>query len=243
MKSEENKEPSTTIYPLVSIIVSTYNSSKYVLETLESAKAQTYENIELIVSDDFSTDNTVEICSKWIAENKERFLRTEIITADKNTGIAPNCNRGVRAAHGEWVKLIAGDDILTNDCINLCTDYIKSNPATEIFASKAILFSNGDWKQNGKPCNSENNTLFNKGNSFKEQFASLIRRNSILAPTVFISKQLWQKNNFFDEDIPYMEDYPFWIKTLKNGIKIDFLNEVTVAYRLHTESILSLIHI
>ena len=59
--------------PLVSIIVITYNSSKYVLETLESAKAQTYQNIELIVTDDCSNDNTVEICRKWIEENKERF--------------------------------------------------------------------------------------------------------------------------------------------------------------------------
>ena len=49
--------------PLVSINVITYNSSKFVLETLESAKAQTYQNIELIVSDDCSTDNTVEICN------------------------------------------------------------------------------------------------------------------------------------------------------------------------------------
>ncbi len=54
--------------PLVSIIVCTYNSSKYVLETLESAKEQTYQNVELIVSDDCSTDNTVELCRKWIAE-------------------------------------------------------------------------------------------------------------------------------------------------------------------------------
>ena len=102
--------------PLVSIIVITYNSSKYVLETLESAKAQTYQNIELIVSDDCSTDNTVEICHNWIEQNKERFVRTELITVEKNTGIAPNCNRGVKAAKGEWVKLIAGDDVLHQNC-------------------------------------------------------------------------------------------------------------------------------
>ena len=51
--------------PLVSIVVITYNSAEYVLETLESAKAQTYQNIELIVSDDCSADNTVETCSRW----------------------------------------------------------------------------------------------------------------------------------------------------------------------------------
>ncbi len=61
---------SLDLNPLVSIIVITYNSSKYVLETLESAKAQTYQNIELIVSDDGSTDNTIEICKIWIEKTR-----------------------------------------------------------------------------------------------------------------------------------------------------------------------------
>lgn len=69
--------------PLVSIVVTTYNSSKYVLETLESVKAQTYKNIELIISDDYSLDNTVEICKKWITENSDRFVNTKIIIVKK----------------------------------------------------------------------------------------------------------------------------------------------------------------
>ena len=117
MEEITNNNDTLEKQPLVSIIVITYNSSKYVLETLESAKAQTYQNIELIVSDDCSIDNTVEICREWIENNKERFVRTELITAEKNTGIPANCNRGVKAAQGEWVKLIAGDDILYNNCI------------------------------------------------------------------------------------------------------------------------------
>src|SRR5450759_2313112 len=98
--------------PLVSIIVVTYNSSKYVLETLESAKAQTYQNIELVVSDDCSTDDTVEICRKWIEENNDRFVRTTLVTSPENKGIPANCNRGIKASKGEWIKLIAGDDLL-----------------------------------------------------------------------------------------------------------------------------------
>ena len=122
--------------PLVSIIVITYNSAKYVLETLESAKAQTYQNIELIVSDDCSIDNTVEICREWIEQNKNRFVRTELITIPENTGIPANCNRGVRAAQGEWVKLIAGDDMLDNDCILNYVNYIYlSNSKCSIFHS------------------------------------------------------------------------------------------------------------
>lgn len=87
--------------PLVSIIVITYNSAKYVLETLESARAQTYQNIELIISDDGSQDDTIVICENWFLENRDRFYDTQLITVEHNSGIPANCIRGVRALHGE----------------------------------------------------------------------------------------------------------------------------------------------
>ena len=71
--------------PVVTISVITYNSSKYVLETLESIKAQTYPNIRLQICDDCSTDNTIELCKKWIKDNKERFVKTKIIIPPANT--------------------------------------------------------------------------------------------------------------------------------------------------------------
>ena len=103
--------------PLVSIIVISYNSSKYVLETLESAKAQTYQNLELIISDDCSTDNTVKLCDTWLKDNKSRFTKTKLITVEKNLGIPKNCNRALYTAEGDWTKLIAGDDILMPNCV------------------------------------------------------------------------------------------------------------------------------
>lgn len=60
--------------PLVSVIVITYNSAKYVLETLESIRVQSYQNIELIISDDCSKDNTIDICRNWIGKMKNVLL-------------------------------------------------------------------------------------------------------------------------------------------------------------------------
>ena len=126
--------------PLVSIIVVTYNSSKYILETLESAKDQTYKNIELIVTDDSSKDNTVELCKEWMQKNSARFVRTEVITVPQNSGIAANCNRGVNAAEGTWVKFIAGDDILTVDCVDAFVDFVKLNKEAMVVESKSLFF-------------------------------------------------------------------------------------------------------
>ncbi len=104
--------------PLISIVVVTYNSAKYVLETLESAKSQTYQNIELIVTDDYSTDDTVAICQKWLNKNKARFVRSQLVTSEKNTGIPANLNRGIKASKGEFIKPIAGDDTMEKQYIS-----------------------------------------------------------------------------------------------------------------------------
>ena len=114
--------------PLVSVPVITYNSAKFVLETLESIKAQTYQNIELIISDDCSTDNTVELCQQWVEQNKNRFVRTQIITSEVNTGVSANGNRGRDACQGGWIKGIAGDDLLMPNCIADCVEYVQQHP-------------------------------------------------------------------------------------------------------------------
>ena len=79
--------------PLVSLGITTYNSANTIVETLQSAYQQTYDNIELVISDDYSTDDTVSICKKWLKENGHRFVNTRIVTAPVNTGTSSNCNR------------------------------------------------------------------------------------------------------------------------------------------------------
>ena len=67
-------------YPLVSVIVITYNSSDFVIEALESIKAQTYTSIELIITDDCSSDRTVDICMNWIEQNRTFFANVILVT-------------------------------------------------------------------------------------------------------------------------------------------------------------------
>ncbi len=233
MEEIANNNDTLEKQPLVSIIVITYNSSKYVLETLESAKAQTYQNIELIVSDDCSTDNTVEICREWIAKNKERFVRTELITAEKNTGIPANCNRGVKAAQGEWVKFIAGDDALLPDCIRLNIEQILNNKNINLLQSNVLYFENIFDKTNFiKTSNIQDNPFFQKVND-TDQYRQMLYGNKIIAPSMFIKRNVVFNIGGFDEDLSLIEDLPFWTKALQYGYKIDYFNDVTVKYRVH----------
>lgn len=218
--------------PLVSIIVITYNSSKYVIETLESAKTQTYQNIELIVSDDCSTDNTVEICQNWIKANKGRFVNTNLITVEENTGIAPNCNRGVKKANGQWLELVAGDDILSNDCIE-----------------QFIIFTT-ELPENTVPCCGvqnfgENNKYFcphkfYNGSNSKDQLRTLLKHKQgtiIIGSSYFIKKETLLLLGGYDERFTMWEDFPLFLKLTKNGFRFQFIDKPLVLYRVTASSV------
>lgn len=219
--------------PLVSVTVITYNSSKTVLETLESIKEQTYQNLELIVSDDCSTDNTVEVCQKWIEENKSRFVRTELLTVEKNTGVAGNCNRAGAACQGEWVKGIAGDDILMPNCVQDYINYVTEHPETEVLFGRVRSFGGKTEEENKKWDSWFNYQLFSLS-SEEILHHLLFVANGIPAPALFYSRDINEKYHLKnDERVPLLEDWVNWINMLRAGIKFHFLDKDIVLYRLN----------
>lgn len=220
--------------PLVSIIVITYNSAKYVLETLESAKVQTYCNIELIISDDCSKDDTVAICRDWIEKNKEGFVRTKLVESKKNTGIPANCNRGCKEAKGEYLKLIAGDDILLPDCIsdllnNIGDNYILVGISSSFYVGEANEKIMSDFYPNKMQF-----SFF--VDSAQKQYRRLLTNSFNFTPGVFLRKQIFDKVGYYDESYSYIEDLPFWLKCTSHNIKIAFLEKPVVLYRTQHDS-------
>lgn len=217
--------------PLVSVPVITYNSAKTVLETLESIKAQTYPNIELIISDDCSKDNTVEICREWIAQNKSRFVRTELLTIEKNTGVAGNLNRAEAVCRGEWVKGIAGDDVLMPNCVQDCVDYVEEHLGTIYMFGRCKAFGTSD-----EVCKQIDNRFdysFFSLTHEEQLYILLTDRNCLPASTVFYNREKARAigvNN--DERIPLLEDWPKWINLLKAGAHFEFLDKAIVKYRI-----------
>lgn len=230
---------SETHNPLVSIVVITYNSAKYVLETLESAKAQTYQNIELIVTDDCSTDETVVICRDWIKKNAGRFVRTKLTTSPVNTGIPANCNRGYKEAKGEWVKGIAGDDILVVDGIeNFISQY---NGEDCIVAGNYQKFrtSSAGERLLYKEVEPLGRIVKIYNYPVKRQYEKMLRECFVAAPSVIIRRDLFNLIGYFDESYRMMEDYPFWLKCLSNGYKIGYIPVLMTYYRKDQGSITS----
>lgn len=219
--------------PLVSIIVITYNSTKYVLETLESAKNQTYQNLELIITDDGSKDDTVAICRAWLQAHAERFVRTKLITVEKNTGIPANCNRGLEASEGEWVKFIAGDDALLPDCISANVE-ICLRKHCEVLQTNMHYYNDTFDPASYTGLSKLEDDIFFKTTDPKQQHEIILYKNKVAAPSIFIKKSVLTALQGFDESIPLFEDWPFWIKATKNGFGIQASDIATVNYRVHS---------
>lgn len=213
---------------LVSVCIVTYNSSLTVVEALESVKRQTYADVELIVSDDCSTDDTVQIIRNWLQQNACRFVRTELITVENNTGVSCNCNRACRAANGKWIKILAGDDKLYDCYVEKMLDYISSNPESEIVFSRMTPFG------------AENLIKLSYGyfslspKAFKYK---LLLGNFLQAPAAIIKKSTYYELGGFDETIPFIEDWPFWIHALIENKKISFNDVPLVYYRVSENSL------
>ena len=227
-----------TYQPLVSVAVITYNSSKTVVETLDSIANQTYPYLELIVSDDCSTDNTVEICLDWIETHRERFVRTELLTIEKNTGVSANMNRAEAACQGEWVKPIAGDDVLFPECVMVYVDYVRKNPDSLIVFSRMEGFGKSEAEVEEYMNRVFDYSFFSL--SIPEQMHRLIFiGNCLPAPTCFYNQTRLASLGIvgYDERIPMVEDYPRWIMLLKHGVRFYFVNKVLARYRLSENAI------
>lgn len=220
--------------PTVTVSVVTYNSSKYVLETLDSIKAQTWHNLILQVCDDCSTDNTVELCEKWIEANGGRFVKTKMVVSDHNTGTSGNANRSWDACETEYLKDIAGDDLLMPNCIEEFMKFVNDNPNAIITFSKVECFGVD------KKCVDMFNNVFCQ-TSYPRLLLPVVEKmdllltqgNSVPASSAFYNMHKIRALGIrHDERIPLIEDAPKWVNYLKTGNDFCFLNKTLIKYRV-----------
>lgn len=100
-------------YPYVSVCIPTYNGGKYIRECIESILVQTYSDFEILIVDDKSSDETIEVVEEFAKRDK----RIRIVRNQQNLGLVKNWNRCVELSEGEWIKFLFQDDLLAPDCI------------------------------------------------------------------------------------------------------------------------------
>lgn len=230
-----NKQQNTI--EVVTVAVITYHSAVTVLETLDSIVNQTYgpENIELIISDDGSKDNTVQVIDQWLAKYQSRFYNVSFLANAVNGGISKNCNVAWKAATSKWIKTIAGDDFLLSDCLVDNMSFVEEHKNEDV----AVVFSKMQPFTEDGFGNKIYRSIFPSIIEMKffslsaaEQFEYLQVQAIGGAPTALINRDILIKTGFSDERFSMMEDFPLWFKITKAGFRLHFMNRLTVCYRI-----------
>lgn len=229
--------------PLVTIGVLTYNSADTVIDTLESARQQDYMNIELIISDDASSDDTVSICRLWLEQNSDSFVRTKIITVNTNTGTCANCNRLLECCNGEWIQMIAGDDIFLPQSISTRIKYAVAHPDAEWLFSKVHTYLD-TFDEKNLLLWKEDILYTRKWRSFfdlsnKEQLWIQARVNMLAPPSNFFKVDLLKRMGGYEEKYFIIEDAPMNFKLFHEGVRCHFIDEFTVGYRIGVSNVCS----
>jgi len=141
MSSNSVRDSETGQDPLVSVLVPSYNHDKYVIECLESIKGLNYRRLELILSDDCSSDRTFELAEQWVKANADRFERTLVVQQEKNLGIVRNLQFLFQSAQGAYLAYIASDDAFVASAITGRVKLFERNPDIDAVFGNAQLIS------------------------------------------------------------------------------------------------------
>lgn len=204
--------------PLISVIIPCYNASKYVEKAVRSIMEQTYTNLEIIITDDYSTDTTLSILEKLACEDK----RIKIIKNTENLKIVKTLNKMLDIANGKYIARMDADDLSLPERIAKQVAFLESNP-------DYVMCGTNAWhiNENGKKIGKSTLPLTYEDNRFFLSYYS-----TFYHPTVMIKSEVY-KNNKYDEKFIYAEDYELWCRIVfKEKLKVYNLNEKLFKYRI-----------
>src|SRR5574337_611342 len=220
---------------LVSIVIPTYNMAKFLADAIDSAIAQTYQNKEIIIVDDGSTDETFSVVTRYLDSPDAK--KWNITYYKKENGkTASALNYGIKKAKGEWIHWLSADDMLLPTAIETMFQYIRQYP--EQVQNDAIFFSN--WymiDENGIKLYDFVEPKRDYESSYAIRF-ELIQHFIGNGSSSMIHKNVFAKCGMFDETIPVCEDYEFWLRAVMlNDVKLLAVPEFTLRYRAHSSNL------
>jgi len=207
-----------THYPVVSVIVAAYNYGHFIGYALDSLAAQTYKKWECIVVDDGSTDNTREVVEAYAAkDSRVRYLHQE------NAKQAAARNNGLRNATGDYFLFMDADDLIEPRKLEWQVEFLERHPNVDIVYSDARFFptenpsqllysmwgENKPWQPGIAGCG-------------REVLLPLLGLNNILVNAALTRRSIVERVVFFDETLPPVEDWDFWLRCAEAGACFHF---------------------
>jgi glycosyltransferase involved in cell wall biosynthesis len=214
---------------LVSVLMGSYNHEKYISEAIESVLNQTFRDLELIIVDDCSTDNSRSIIEKYQAKDE----RVRAFFHEKNMGIAQTANDGLKESRGKFISFLASDDVWVPCKLEKQLALIKNHEDQVLWSEGEIIDGNG--VSTGMTFTQMHLASKKKktGNLFKE----IIDDNYILGQSLLFKKG--HVNGItFDLNLKYLNDYRFMVD-LASKHEFFFISEPLAKYRVHNGNSIS----
>ncbi len=207
---------------LVTVGVALYNHEKYIIECLESIVKQSYTNIELVVIDDGSSDNSFEVAKNYL-DNQNYNKNYKIITRS-NKGMCNTLNEIAEQAKGKYISFIGSDDYWMLNKIEEQVNYLENNPDIILVHSNSIKVD-----ENGKEIGLlDYSSKKNSGDMFE---SLILGSGGINTPSHLYKTEIYSKIGFYDSSFKF-EDIDFWLRLTKI-YSIGYINKFHTFYRWH----------
>lgn len=195
--------------PLISIIIPVYNDEDFVGKSIDSALSQTYQNTEIVIVNDGSTDNSDKIISEYVKNNpKIKYIKQE------NKGLGAARNKAIENSNGTYILQLDSDDIISPDYVEKASKMTDSNTFVSVYAN--IIDENDNFTGTALRSYAPVDT---KG---------LLNNCSIIGSTMY-PKQMWKQAGGFDESLVRAEDWDMWVNFYSHG------NKVTILHNNHSD--------
>lgn len=225
----------TQANPLVSVLIPCYNHEKYIAECLESILEDGYQNIEIIIINDGSSDSSSSKCSLWIKENCHRVKGGVSLYDQENKGLIKTLNLLVTKAVGEYFVLIAGDDMLLPNGIQSRLNYLKLNrDMLAVFGDASGVDGNGGLLFKSviqEKFKADVDTLLSR------RFASyeIILNWCVPGPVFMADRKAIELVGLYSEEFR-IEDRDYYLRLLAAD-KLGFIDKTVAVYRLHSAAL------
>lgn len=216
--------------PLVSIGIITYNQAAFIEETLTSALEQDYDNLEVVVADDASTDGTAAA----IAEFERRYPgRLKPLLHEENVGIAGNCNRMLRACRGQYVAFQGGDDVLLPGKIARQVAWLEADPSRVLCGHDVEIF---EWPS-GRVLGLWSGRMPLRSGQGPSR---VIQAGCPYSATSVMVRATALPPGGYDERLGWSSEWKLWIDCLAKGGHFGYIEGVYARYRRHANNVTSI---
>ena len=188
-----------------SVVIPMYNGEKFIANTLDSVKSQTFKDFEVIVVNDGSTDRSIAVVDAY----KKKGDLPIVLISQKNSGLGSARNLGILHARGEYIALLDQDDIWYPEKLNA----VAGATADVIYHAQHVRRAGNILR-----------TLRSK--NYKDMSESLFWRNDLSGSTVCFKKKILEKVGGFAEDLLFVEDYDLWLRMADMGVEFFYLDTV-----------------